>query len=130
MRAVDPQAQLVAVEYLRQSIAGCHVGTFVPRERPPMFLVVQRNGGVMRNPITDGATITVQAYAQDQYQAERLAGWARTALQESSQVSRQVNGHLVRGWREYGGPQRYTDPDNPTLARFQFSGELLVSCLT
>lgn len=133
MRAADPSAQLAAVDLVR-SLApeGTHVGTFYPRaDQGKPVIVVQRMGGVMANPITDGATITIQTYAANQSQAESLTGTIRNGLLQGQWAGTRTRaGHMLRGWREYAGPARYTDPDRPTLVRFQLSGQLLVSTLT
>lgn len=133
MRAADPSSQLAAVELVRSlSPEGTHVGTFYPRTDPGKpVVVVQRTGGIMTNRITDGATITIQTYAANQAQAESLAGDIRNGLLNGRwSGTRTTAGHMLRGWREYAGPARYTDPDRPTLVRFQLSGQLLVSTLT
>ena len=131
MRAADPTAQISAVHLMRSlAPSGTHVGTFYPRDATGPVVVVQRMGGVMVNRITDGATITVQVYADTQGEAERLAGILRNGLLEGVWPgTRTRDGHLLRGWREYAGPARYTDPDRPSKVRFPFSGQLLVSTL-
>lgn len=130
MRVDDPSAQLAAVDLVRTLVPdGVHVGTFYPGESPATAVVVTRQGGQMVNRITDGATITIQVYAKRQAEAERLAGEVRTGLLYGQWPGTRVRGHMMRGWREYAGPARYTDPDRPTLVRFQFSGQLMVSVL-
>lgn len=130
MRDVEPLCQLTGVRLLRSRIGGVRVGTYYPRGVTGPMLVVRRHGGVMRSPITDGALLTVQAYAPTQAEAEQLAGMARRVFTSTVNNSCHVGGHLVRGWVETAGPQRLPDPDQPNLVRFQFAGELLVSTLT
>lgn len=130
MQVADPAAQLVAVDLVRRLVAGVRVGTYYPADAEGDMLVITRAGGIMVNPITDGATIIIQAYADTQAGAERLIGRVRQALLDRHWWGTPTRGHICRGWREYAGPQRFTDPDRPKKVRFQITGQLLVSTLT
>lgn len=130
MRDVSPLSQLVMVKLLRAIIGGVEVGTMFPRDAPPELVVVQRVGGVLANPITDGASFSVQCYGRDQLHAEQLATMVWQVLYRQQWAGIRIDGHMVRGWKSAGAPQMFLDPSRPGLVRFQFAGQLLVSTLT
>lgn len=96
------------------------VEILIPRERPDAFVRVFRTGGVARDRITDMSQITVQAWAADRYDAERMASACRTALLSSSAVL-----PLVRRVEETGGLHYNPDPSTST-PRYQFTVTLTV----
>lgn len=129
MQDVSPQSQLIAVDLVRYLVGGVSVGTTYPRDAPPQYIVVQRVGGVLRNPITDEATLSIAVYADTQGDAERIAAGVWHALYRQEWAGVTIRGHMVRGWKSAGAPQMLIDPDRPERPRFQFAGALLVSTL-
>ncbi|KTR77999.1 hypothetical protein [Microbacterium oxydans] len=96
------------------------VEILVPADRPAQFVRVFRTGGVARDRITDLAQITVQAWATDRYDAERLASACRMALLSGSSEMK-----LVRRVEETGGLHFNPDPKTNT-PRYQFTVTLTV----
>ncbi|MEO5307943.1 hypothetical protein HMPREF2657_09410 [Corynebacterium sp. HMSC072B08] len=130
MREADPQAQKAFIDLLHRICGGIRVSTRYPRQPKFPHVVVTRVGGATPNRITDAATMSVQVYAETEYEAEQVAGLIRQALRSESWKGMRLSGHRVRGWREYAAPQRFLDPDRENLVRFQYSGQLLISLLT
>lgn len=129
MQDSSPPGQLIAIKLLRLIAPGMRIGTYYPRDAPSEMIVVNRHGGTMINPITDGVTITIQVYAHTEARAENIAAALRDGLSRRVWWGSRIDGHVLRGWKEYAGPQRFTDPDRARVARFQLSGQLLVSTL-
>lgn len=130
MKVVDPQGQKTAIKLLTMLVPGIRIGTYYPEDHDGPMLVVNRQGGVMINPITDGVTLTIQAYDRTQAGAEELIGLVRRALLDESWWGLPVRGVMARFWKEHSAPQRFSDPDRPKLVRFQMSGQLALSILT
>lgn len=114
----------VSVEHMvrmfLRTIVDKPVEIVIPAQRPEAFVRVFRTGGFARDRITDLARITVQAWAPDRYEAERMASACRMALLNSGAAL-----PLVRGVEESGG--LYFNPDPTTnIPRYQFTVELTV----
>lgn len=115
-----PNAELVA----KAVLAGLGVPVFQtpPRDPPESYIRLARAGGVMRNRVTDSATMVISCYAADPAAAADLANRARATL--VAHRGRPAGGTLVRWWVEMAGPAYYPDPDRTDRVRYQFTGEL------
>jgi hypothetical protein len=116
-----PNAELVAKALLSDALS-IPVYQTPPRTPPERYIRVARAGGVMRNRVTDAATMVISCYATDPADAADLANQARAALVAGR--GHRAAGVLVRGWVEMGGPAYYPDPDRNDRVRYQFTGEL------
>lgn len=82
----------------------------VPNPRPEEFILVRRVGGTRRDIVTDEATITIEAWAQDEAAAHDLAQLARAYVHA---MAGSAEGD-VRVYRvgEFAGPASLPDPDS------------------
>lgn len=97
MREADPQAQKAFIDLLHRICGGIRVSTRYPRQPKFPHVVVTRVGGATPNRITDAATMSVQVYAETEYEAEQVAGLIRQALRSESWKGMRLSGHRVRG---------------------------------
>ncbi len=82
----------------------------VPKPRPDEFIVVRRVGGPRRDIVTDEATLTIEAWAQDEAAAHDLAQLARAHVHAMAGTTEGD----VRVYRvgEFAGPASLPDPDS------------------
>lgn len=116
-----PNAERVVIDYLREAL-DVPVWQTPPPAPPDNYVRLSRVGGIVRNIVTDAATMSISAYGKDQAQAAELANRVRE-LMIAARCSR-LPGAWCRWWVEMAGPSYYPDPDRPDYSRYQFSGEL------
>jgi len=83
-------------------------GTRVPDPRPSAFVRVLRTGGLRDTPVTDWAQLTVEAWADDEAEAQDLAQMCRALLMGAP--GSVVNGATVCAYNELSAPQNLPDP--------------------
>lgn len=109
-----PDAELVAVTYLRGRFGSAPVSTKVPNPRPATFVRLWRSGGVPRNRLVDYAQLTVECWGADKPTAMALARQAQTLLLNAASVDgialcRRVEaGSLYYDPDPASGQERYT----------------------
>lgn len=86
------------------------VVTSVPDPRPDAFTLVRRVGGVGRNLVTDGATVTVECWADNEHTAVARAQMARAILHDLPGTS--LDGHPVYRVIDIAGPAMLPDPES------------------
>lgn len=86
---------------------GTSVGTKVPTERG-RFVRVERTGGPRHTRVSDNATVLVESWADDEYQAALLAATVRLAVAELA--GKNVGGVWVYHTDEESGPANLPDP--------------------
>ncbi|AZS07993.1 tail terminator [Arthrobacter phage GreenHearts] len=79
--------------------------TKVPKPRPREFLIVRRVGGVMRDLATDEPTMIVEAWADTETRAVRIASIARGLLHWYTEI----DGYSILGCDEISGPVNLPD---------------------
>lgn len=117
-----PDAVALTIGYLRDELEAhgwdAEVHSKVPPVRPDEFVLVFRTGGVTVTPVSDGAQLTVEAWAGSGAVAHDLAQMCRALLQQMSGTV--VEGVAVYGVNELSGPADLPDPDS-AQARYTFS---------
>lgn len=119
-------AEAMAVAFLDPAFV-VPVRTTVPDPRPAKFVTVRRQGGVAVNPVTDGALLTVEAWAEDEYDAEALLQAVRRKLHEWPYATQ--GPHAVYRVIEVGGPANLPDPDSEQ-PRYTMLVQVLIRGLT
>lgn len=84
------------------------VRSHVPNPRPARFVLVFRTGGPRANLVTDGAQLTIEAWAATEADAHDLAQAARAII--NSLQATITGGVTVYGVTELGGPANLPDP--------------------
>jgi hypothetical protein len=115
-----PDAEALAVAFVRSQIAPVHAGTRVPADRPSSFVRVYRTGGAALNRVLEEAQITVDAEAASEAEAWALASACREAF-----LHRYTLMPLVRAATEISGLHSTPDPDTNT-PRYRFTVALMV----
>ena len=106
------------------------VGTTYPASTTLPYVRIQRIGGRPENAVTDAPRFIIHVYADDGIVAEALAldilDWLDAGVWRST---RAASGHYRRGWR-HETVMPLSDPDRPSLHRWQIHGALRLSRLT
>lgn len=110
-----PDAEALAVTFLKSHTAGIKCGTKYPATIPVEFVRISRTGGVGRDFLTDSPILLFECTAVDSVAASRLAlrqhAIALAAGRLSDSVTRSV---------EVAGVAFFPDPDT-NRARYQFT---------
>lgn len=94
------------------------VGTRIPNPRPPEFVRILLAGGQMRNQVTAAPSVTVEGWADGEYEAIRLV---QTCLATFQAVENTVLGAVHIGTVDVIGlPVNLPDPDS-AQARYTFT---------
>jgi hypothetical protein len=120
---VFPDAAAVACACLAaglpaQGFDGVPCGTRVPDPRPAAFVRVLRTGGPPDTEVTDLAQLTIEAWSDDEGNAQDIAQVCRALLRAA--VGSKVNGATVCGYEEMNGPQNLPDPTS-AMSRYTFT---------
>lgn len=115
-----PDAEALAVSFLRSKIAGVYIATRIPTDRPEngKIIKVTRVGGSKLRLNTDSPMLVFECWALTPVEASELARQARAYV--NAMAGETVNGVWVFKVREVGGPAYFPDPDS-TSPRYQFS---------
>jgi hypothetical protein len=95
----------------------------VPSPRPPSFVLLRRLGGPRLNLVSDGATIAVEVYADDEGEAMDVAQIARGLLHDLA--GDVLDGTQVYRVEEMAGPGLLPDPESGS-PRVTFSVTVLL----
>lgn len=117
---VFPDAELVAVGYLRTALAGrpesyaqgVTVGVLVPNPRTPPFVQVRRIGGLPRWPVMDVARLDLQVWHNTSAEAQNLAQLLHGLMWAVR--GQAVGGTTVAHVEDFAGPMDFPDPDSTT----------------
>lgn len=113
-----PDAEALAVTYLKSKIAGVSVSTKIPEPRPAKLIKVTRLGGSKLRLNADSPLLAFECWGATSVEASELCRQARAYV--DAMAGESVNGVWVFKVREVGGPAFFPDPDT-TLPRYQFS---------
>lgn len=109
---VFPDVCLLFTTHLRTELAaigdGAVVGTRVPSPRPARFVVLRRVGGNRPTLVSDAATVTVEAWDNNEAAAQQLAQRCRAFIKATEGDS--VAGVPVYRIDEFAGPALLPDP--------------------
>lgn len=114
-RIVFPDAVAATIGALNSQLsalgfAGVPVRSRVPNPRPSRFVLVFRTGGPRANIVTDGAQVTVEAWADNDADAHDLAQAARAIV--NSLEGTVTGGVTFYGVEELAGPGNLPDPES------------------
>jgi hypothetical protein len=113
-----PDAEAVAIAYLKSRIAGVTVSTKIPDNRPPKLIKVTRVGGTKLRLNADSPLLVFECWGSTTVEASELGRLARAYV--DAMAGEKVNGVWVYKVREVGGLAFFPDPDTK-LPRYQFS---------
>lgn len=102
-----PAADTLVIDYLGSVLTPTVHGK-VPDPRPAEFVTVQNTGGARRNLVTDGAQLTVEAWAETDTDAHDLAQLARAYL--NALVGESLDGVAIYRVDEVSRPVPLPDP--------------------
>lgn len=124
---VFPDVEDLLVQFLTVELgrfgASVPVSVAVPMSRPPEFVLVPRTGGVRQTVVTDAAMIAVEAWAQRDARALKLAQLTRGVIH--TLPGQTIQGHTFYRVNEVGGVALFPDPDSQQ-ARYVFTVEVHV----
>lgn len=115
---VFPDAEALAVTYLKAKMTGVTIATKVPDPRPSKLIKVTRVGGSKLRLNADSPVLAFECWGSTSVEASDLAKYARAYVDAMSGET--VNGVWVFKVREVGGPAYFPDPDTDS-PRYQFS---------
>jgi len=115
---VFPDAEALAVTYLKAKMPGVTVATKVPNPRPSKLIKVTRVGGSKLRLNADSPVLAFECWGSTTVEASDLAKYARAYV--NAMAGEKVNGVWVYKVREVGGPANFPDPDSDS-PRYQFS---------
>lgn len=113
-----PDAEGIAVTYLKSALTGTTVSTKIPNPRPAKLVRVTRVGGRRRDLITDSANLTFECWDTTTVAAFALCRLVRAHI--NAIEGTEVNGEWVYRVTEIGGPAFFPDPDTD-YPRYQFT---------
>lgn len=117
---VFPDAEALAITYLKAHISNVTIATKVPDPRPTngKLIKVTRVGGSKLRLNADSPVLVFECWGSTTIEASELARLARAYV--DAMAGEKVNGVWVFKVREVGGPAYFPDPDS-SLPRYQFS---------
>jgi hypothetical protein len=115
---VFPDAEALAITYLKAHISNVIIATKVPDPRPTKLIKVTRVGGSKLRLNADSPVLVFECWGSTTIEASELARLARAYI--DAMAGEKVNGVWVFKVREVGGPAYFPDPDS-SLPRYQFS---------
>lgn len=89
----------------------------VPREKPPVFYVVDTGTPSNTATVLDSTPVFVKAYSTDLEETLSLVSTAR-------EIMWNAHGNTILGWVEAWGPHETLDPDLPDWHVWQVGGTL------
>lgn len=113
-----PDAEAVAITYLKSKIAGVSISTKIPDPRPTKLIKVTRVGGTKLRLNADSPMLVFECWGSTSIEASELCRQARAYV--NAMAGETINGVWVFKVREVGGPAFFPDPST-TLPRYQFS---------
>ncbi len=117
---VFPDAEALAVTYLRSRLPGVGVHVKVPSTRPSKFIHVRRSGGLAYQ-LTDRPRLDIYTWAGTDEEAKDLAQLARAHLGDIRGVR---SGHSVTAVSEFAGLS--PAPDQSGTPRWFFAVEITI----
>jgi hypothetical protein len=102
-------AEALLADYLNAQLTE-PVRLRIPKPRPSAFVLVQRLGGTQETPVSEAATLTVEAWGPNDAAAHDLAQMARYWAHTLSGT--RVGGVQVYRVQEFAGPARLPDPES------------------
>lgn len=105
-----PSAVTTVRQYLAPHLPGIRIASRVPNPRPALWLRVMRTGGAKENRFVDRPQITLEAWGNDEDDAEKLLEDARAALNAAEGT--------IFGVEELAGPGELPDP---TTAQIRYT---------
>jgi hypothetical protein len=115
-----PDAELIAVTYLKSALAPVPVHVRVPTTRPPKFVTVRRAGGISTG-LVDLPRLDIFCWAKTDEEAKDLAQLAKARL---GAIRGMRSGFLVTRVTDFAGLA--PAPDQSEQPRWLFSIEMTV----
>lgn len=119
-----PNTVGAVITYLDVELNPVPVSSKIPPTRPAKFVTVQRTGGPQATLVSDRPQITIEAWADDDIEAQDLANECRRLLHAMADGSNR-SGVIVYRCDEFAGPGYLPEPDS-RQDRFTFTVSLHV----
>lgn len=119
---------LTAVNILTPDQAPVRVSDEMPQQRPKQIILISQVGGSRPNPVQSIHRLLIELWVAKSLSVniETWCGEVSAALRNSS--GHTYDGVFSFGWGNEQGPVDFPDPDVTDMRRWQFHGDLKLSC--
>lgn len=126
----SPPGVKAGIAILDTEFADFTVSDEMPRTRPTKAILVSQVGGSRPNPVQSIHRLLIEVWVAKSLDStvniEQCCGEASAALRNSAGST--FDGVFSYGWSNEQGPVDFPDPDVSDMRRWQFHGDLRLSC--